>query len=224
MISFTSGGVLPRYTKAAVFVDGSFLEMLIRERFPGKQLSIRPFLSQILDPFNNMRSLDFMRLIRTYYYDAVPEDLSRVDSNLRERIQKKIEFLDYLEEFCNNVDVRRGFLRIGHDPDGPMKQKGVEVSMGSDMAIIAWMGKVDEIVIVGADGDLVPAVDVAKRAMITVHLISDARKLNPNLKKAVDTYYLNLADFVEERTLLYDPSAFTDPGALPVELSRLYHH
>ena len=60
--------------------------------------------------------------------------------------------------------------------------------------------------------------------MVSVHLISDQKKVNPYLKRAVDTYRLNLASFIEQSELLYDPSAFSDPGALPVELSKLYHH
>ncbi len=217
----TGSGPTPKYVKTAVFVDGGFLETLVRERFRGKQLCIRPFLSRVLEPINRNRSIEFLRSVRTYYYDAIPEDLSRINENLRERFQKKIEFLNYLEEFCERVDVRRGFLRFSGDPNKRPEQKGVDVSMGSDIALISWMGKIDEIVIVAADGDLVPAVEVAKRAMVVVHLISDAKKVNPNLKKTADTYFLNLEEFIKEADTLILAGGLSDPAGLPVELSKL---
>lgn len=50
------------------------------------------------------------------------------------------------------------------------KQKGVDMRLGLDVASLAFKGQVDQIVIVAADGDFVPAAKLARREGIDVIL------------------------------------------------------
>jgi uncharacterized LabA/DUF88 family protein len=207
-------GPTKRYIKTVVLIDGEFLENVVRDSFQGKVLHLRPFLPKIASAFD--ADLEISDSIRTYYYDAVHEVPSD-DPNFEEKRRKKIALLNYLEENCPKVEVKRGFLRFPADPEEGLEQKGVDALLSSDMALIAWMGKVERIILVAADGDYVPAVEVAKRAMTNVYLLSDKKKLSPHLKRTVDIWKLNLADLMSELGV-HDPKTIAEAGVIPTEL------
>jgi len=214
-----SPGFPPRYSKSVVFVDGGFVEKLIEKRFPDKQIPVRLFLSQVLLPLNQGRGLNQLELVRTYWYDAVPDDLEGIPKELMETVRKKTILLEYIDEWCENVDVKRGIVKFSSK--NGLRQKGVDVFMGADIALNAWTGRIDDIVLVAQDGDFVPAVEVAKRAMVKVHLITDMDGLSIDLKKAADTYFPKLGDWLEQSKMLYDPSQITDGGGIPSSLTIL---
>lgn len=214
-----SPGYPPRFSMSAVFVDGGYIDKLVTKRFPGKQLAVRPFLGQLLDILNSGRAPDFLKAVRTYWYDAVPEDTEGFPDHLKEAVKKNVRFLDYIDEHCNNVDVKRGLVKYSIKEG--LRQKGVDVFMGADIALTAWTGRVSDIVLVAQDGDFVPSVTVAKSAMVQVHLITDSEGLSLDLKKACDTFYLKLGDWLQQSKLIHDPSEITDGGGVPSSLSSL---
>jgi len=205
----------PRIVRSIILIDGAFLEKLIEEDFLGKSMKIKPFIQKI-PQLMKRKAPETIHYIRTYYYDSVRK--GRIPEEFKEKFEKKIAFLDWIEENCEWVDVKTGFITPAEKEKDGFRQKGADVLLGSDLALIAWSGKIDCIIIVAADGDYVPAVQVAKSAMINVYLISDKRKVNLELKKAVDLFELNLSDFIkqEQQSLIFDPSSLDQPEGLPV--------
>jgi uncharacterized LabA/DUF88 family protein len=64
----------------------------------------------------------------------------------------------------------KNFQATDDDFDIDTKQKGVDMRMGLDVASLAFKGQVDQIVMVAADGDFVPAAKLARREGIDVIL------------------------------------------------------
>lgn len=62
------------------------------------------------------------------------------------------------------------FLPVDEDFEIDTKQKGVDMRLGLDVASLAFKGQVDQIVIVAADADFVPAAKLARREGIDVIL------------------------------------------------------
>lgn len=64
----------------------------------------------------------------------------------------------------------QNFVPIDDDFEIDTKQKGVDMRLGLDVASLAFKGQVDQIVIVAADADFVPAAKLARREGIDVIL------------------------------------------------------
>lgn len=62
------------------------------------------------------------------------------------------------------------FIPTDHDFEIDTKQKGVDMRLGLDVASLAFKRQVDQIVIVAADADFVPAAKLARREGIDVIL------------------------------------------------------
>lgn len=64
----------------------------------------------------------------------------------------------------------KSFVPSDDDFEIDTKQKGVDMRLGLDVASLAFKGQVDQIVIVAADADFVPAAKLARREGIDVIL------------------------------------------------------
>ena len=69
-----------------------------------------------------------------------------------------------------------------------MRQKGVDLRIGVDIALMAKDGLVDRIVLVAGDSDLVPAMKLARREGVQVVLVSLGHGIKPILKEHADFY------------------------------------
>lgn len=74
---------------------------------------------------------------------------------------------DSLKRLLKNPDQ---FQPSDDDFEHDIKQKGVDMRLGLDVASLAFKRQVDQIVIVAADGDFVPATKLARREGIDVVL------------------------------------------------------
>lgn len=68
------------------------------------------------------------------------------------------------------IDEAGSFVPTDADFEVDTKQKGVDMRLGLDVASLAFKGQVDQIVIVAADADFVPAAKLARREGIDVIL------------------------------------------------------
>jgi uncharacterized protein (TIGR00288 family) len=68
------------------------------------------------------------------------------------------------------IEDPEGFVPLDSDFDIDTKQKGVDMRLGIDVASLAFKKQVDQIVIVAADADFVPAAKLARREGIDVVL------------------------------------------------------
>jgi uncharacterized LabA/DUF88 family protein len=69
-----------------------------------------------------------------------------------------------------------------------LRQKGVDLRIGLDVALMATNRLVDRIVVVSGDSDLVPAMKVARREGVQVVLISMSSTIKASLQEHADLY------------------------------------
>lgn len=143
--------------RAAVFIDGAYLDWLI-SREPG-MLRIR-----IHDLIPSM--LGETVLFRAYWYDCLPLDKTLLD--------RKERFLGYLKGLPK-VDIRLG--RMGLRDGGTFVQKGVDVSLAVDLVALATQGAISQAHLVTGDSDFAPAVRYAKASGVSVKLWYGGRSL-----------------------------------------------
>ena len=76
-----------------------------------------------------------------------------------------------------------------------MKQKGVDMKIGLDIASLAYKKKVDQIVLIAGDSDFVPAAKLARREGIDFILDPMGKQINAELFEHIDglrSYYQSL--------------------------------
>lgn len=211
--------------KAVVFIDGAYLESFVQQKFPGKQMNVPGLLPRL--EYNTASHFnESYEVIRTYYYDAIPEpDYTQppaiVQKHEKKRMKKQ-QFLEYLMDNCSKLDVVKGLVKV--KGNGDLEQKGVDVSLGADMALMANQGRVDVIILISGDADFVPAVEVAKRAMVNVYLIAERGTTSKALRRAVDWFSSSLEELVVGNqmigsNLIHDPKSSVHPDSIPVDLS-----
>ena len=67
-----------------------------------------------------------------------------------------------------------------------MKQKGVDMKIGVDIASLAYKRQVDRIILIAGDSDFVPASKLARREGIDFILDPMWRHINPDLHEHID--------------------------------------
>lgn len=67
-----------------------------------------------------------------------------------------------------------------------MRQKGVDMKIGLDIASLAYKKQVDQIILVAGDSDFVPAAKLARREGIDFILDPMGNTINPNLFEHID--------------------------------------
>jgi uncharacterized LabA/DUF88 family protein len=69
-----------------------------------------------------------------------------------------------------------------------LRQKGVDLRIGLDVAMMAKDRLVDRVVIVSGDSDIVPAMKIARREGVQVVLVSLNHAIKANLRQHADLY------------------------------------
>lgn len=192
--------------KVAVLIDGAFLRKKYRAAF---RQDITP---QDVEKFVK-KSLHFLGLsgaeYRAYFYDCRPCDAktSLPISNRALNFENSPQFRsgNALLDGISNLDffaVREGqllfsgwslkkacYTETSHTDasfDPKLSQKGVDMKIGLDVAWISYEKTFDRIVLVTADSDFIPAIKVARRGGIFVHLLTLNHGVLAALKKNAD--------------------------------------
>ena len=169
--------------KAAVFIDGGYLNKINTEKF---KLDYQKLVSCLLG--------SSMELWRAYYYNCLPYKSSNPSEDDKERFNNAQRFYDCLKKFPR-MSVRLGKLKYrGEDKNNKpiFEQKQVDLMLGLDIASVCLSGKVETVILVSGDGDMLPAVKTAKDENIIVRLAHGAS----------DTYDQALWDEADERIAL----------------------
>jgi len=177
-------------------MDGGFVKKKISQqhhRFPTTQ-DITGLCQVIL----NKPALQGFRLFRVYFYDAPPYEgtstnpINRVPVNFSATPQA-VQNQNLLRslELQPNFAVRRGTLLLSgwklgsgamkalatkqrplnaHDLVPDLKQKGVDMRIGLDIAWLSLKKIVDAMVLVTSDSDFIPAMKVARKEGVQVFL------------------------------------------------------
>ena len=120
-------------------------------------------------------------LLRAYFYDGVPEDIPIKKKNFLEALQKqgiqlRTKILKNRYHMCNNCNV----------PTLKSIQKGVDVSLATDILRHAFQQTCEICIVVSGDADYKDAIEVAKDKGIKVWVASFKSALSSEVERTVD--------------------------------------
>jgi len=198
--------------RVAILLDGGFLTKKLSRRFHRypTPTDIDDECQRVLA----LPALKDTQLLRIYFYDAPPLqkvivnplDGTRCDLGTTSTATNAASLQEGLE-LLPNFAVRRGQLQIlgwklgaaalksiQKSPRTPIaadfvpdiKQKGVDLRIGLDIAWISLKRLVDIIVVVTGDADLVPSFKLARREGVRIYLDHMGHAVSRDLKVHVD--------------------------------------
>ena len=169
-----------RVDRAAVFIDGGYLDKLLREDFPGTHIDYRKLLGEL--------SRGGREVFRANYYTALSYQSNPPTLDEEDRREAQVGFLSCLRRIpgfrvclgkLERRDTREGF---------EYRQKRVDVMLAIDVARLAMNGQVSELILFAGDSDFVPLLDLARELGIKVRLFhsKDPRHCHRDLYEAAD--------------------------------------
>ena len=197
----------------AILIDGPFAIKVLDARL--KRFPTLADLASLVGRVASSSDLAGWRCLRTYFYHAWPakgrirNPIDGVETDLAttEVFRKHTELIRGLE-MMSGVAVRLGEVsvdgwKLGHaalrasrgnqervlgarDLIPDIKQKGVDLRIGLDIARLALTGRVQAIVVVTGDSDFVPAFKFARREGVQVILDSLGRGTKRELQVHAD--------------------------------------
>ena len=139
--------------RVMIFIDaGYFTDHWLKNecRIPRDEFNFRQFSKKISIGFTDLRN---PRLIRTYYYDGLP------DERHAKKFGEQKKFHDNLNRLMGNFQVRVGKME---KRKGEWVQKGVDAVLAVDMVEKAFLDQYDVAIIIAGDQDHLPAVEAVK--------------------------------------------------------------
>jgi uncharacterized LabA/DUF88 family protein len=194
----------------AVLLDGGFIR---RKLGTGKSPVDASLIGEFVDRITQLPCLGGMRLHRVYFYDAEPLnavatiplgggtiDFGRSAVAVRsKRVQAALITKPFLalrlgELFHEGWRLKRQVLQkegprieIGSDDFQPdIRQKGVDMRIGLDIASLTLKRQVQVVVLVTADSDFVPAMKFARREGAQLFLITLGHGIRDGLREHAD--------------------------------------
>jgi len=149
--------------KSAVFLDGGYLDKILRFDHGGKRIDFGKLASKMAEPDE---------LLRAYYYHCLPYQSSPPTNEERTRYASMHRFVTALG-FLPRFEVRLGRLAFrGTNANGEpiFMQKRVDNMVGVDMALLAGKGKITNLSLMSGDSDFIPSIEAVKREGILVTL------------------------------------------------------
>lgn len=154
--------------RVAIFIDGANLLHALSQDFDRIDIDFPSLVTKLVDE---------RRLVRTYYYTALPGQ--ELDP---ERYKRQQKFLDALERKPYFTVV---LGRLERRATGYV-EKGVDISLAVDMLDLAYNDVYDTAILLSGDGDFARAVEVVKRLGKHVENASTRSCLSFHLRKTCD--------------------------------------
>ena len=157
--------------RVAIFIDGAYLEFVLRDEFQEARIDHQT-LSKCLAGDSD--------ILRTYYYHCPAYQGNPPTKDESERYAAQRRFFTALENIPRYT-VRLGRLAYrGLDQAGRPRyeQKRVDILLGVDMVQLAAKQAIQEAVLVSGDSDFIPAVLAAKQEGVLVRLFHGAKPHN----------------------------------------------
>ncbi|MBS3142507.1 NYN domain-containing protein [Candidatus Woesearchaeota archaeon] len=123
-------------------------------------------------------------LLRCYYYDAVPETIPMKKKQFLNALQRKGMQLRLKVLKSRTIQCPSCSKLITRDV-----QKGVDVSLATDILRHAWQQTCDICIIVSGDEDYKDAIDVAKDKGIKIWIVSFRDSLSSELGRSADRVF-----------------------------------
>lgn len=148
-------------SRIAVFIDGAYLEFLLRQEFGAPKIDFELLVRQIAGTHE---------LLRTYYYDCLPFQSEPPTEDERHRFSRRQAFHTALTRIPR-FQLRLGKLARRQD-DGKLRyeQKRVDILLAVDLVQLAAKRQVTDAALLAGDSDFLPAIEAAKSDGIVVHL------------------------------------------------------
>jgi len=173
--------------KAAILIDGAYLEMLLIKEHDRAQVDYHKLALGLVKKVSRFVGQS-VHLLRSYYYHALPWAPPDPTEEERERVYKKQGFfhrLEYLPRF--EVKLGRTQRSVAEDGAVSFEQRGVDVQLVADMVNLAARGQVDHIILVAPGSDYVPVVKMVKDMGVVVHLVHGGNlSSNAEMRKESD--------------------------------------
>ncbi len=183
--------------RLAVFIDGGYLDVLARDHF--KVWVDYAKLSDQIVAVVASKTPEPVDRLRTYYYHSLPYQSNPPTPIEAQRYSQKhrlFERLRYLDRF----EIRLGRLMPrGADSAGiPIfQQKGVDLLLGLDFALLSGKRQITHAAVVSGDSDLKPAFDVARTEGISLWLFHGPRQGRGGINTVASELYLAADERVE---------------------------
>lgn len=150
--------------KIGIFIDGGYMANILDQYFGRSSIDYEKFAQWVAGDAT---------ILRVQYYDCLPYQSPSPSMDERTRLSKKQRFFDALNrlprfEIRQGRLVFRGVDKNGHDI---FEQKGVDLLLGLDLALLAIKQRIDRAALVSGDRDLLPAVQIVKREGVVVCLV-----------------------------------------------------
>lgn len=119
--------------------------------------------------------------LRAIFYDGVPENIPLKKKNFHDAlqhngIQLRTKILKNREHYCTKC----------HNKDMRTVQKGVDVSLATDILRHAWQNSCDICIVVSGDEDYKDAIECAKERGVKVWVASFKNSLSADLRRSAD--------------------------------------
>ena len=163
--------------KAAVLIDGGYLDALNLNHFGKRRIDFLQFSEELCNPSNSYR-------FRTYWYNAPPWQDNPPTPKQSRQLAGYQKFTSSLER-KPRFTVRAGVCKMNVTTSRP-EQKGVDVLLACDLVRLAARNVITRAIIIGGDADFVPAVGIAKEELIITELIYYPGSCSPALWDACD--------------------------------------
>ena len=147
----------------AVFLDGGYIEKVLRYDFGEPRIHFGRLAKEMIKPDE---------LLRAYYYHCPPYQSNPSTEEERERYANSHRFFTALS-FLQRFEVRLGRLEFrGLDENGEpiFVQKRIDCMIGVDMALLAGKGRITTLALFSGDSDLIPAIEAVKIEGVLVKL------------------------------------------------------
>jgi uncharacterized LabA/DUF88 family protein len=149
--------------RAAVFLDGGYLDKVLQYDHKGKRIDYSKLAQKMVEPDE---------LLRAYYYNCLPYQSNPPTEDERKRYASMHTFVTALR-YLPRFEVRLGRLAYrGMNSDGEriFIQKRVDNMVGVDMALLAGKGKITGLSLLSGDSDFIPSLEAVKREGVLVTL------------------------------------------------------
>lgn len=194
-------------TKVNILFDGGFFEKKFLEKNPGKKHmtanDVMAEVQEIMDCLKQKTNGETQDILfRVFYYDCAPfsgtiknytgknNDINFSESQTYKVKKQLLSQLCLLDKFA----VRLGELSFdGWKQDLHNKkwkpdfhQKGVDMKIGLDMALMAMKHTADKVVLVAGDSDFIAPIKFVRTEGLQVYLYSMGHKIKSKLKEHCD--------------------------------------
>lgn len=154
--------------RVVIFIDGANMFHGLIEEFDNIQIDYGKLAQKLTDN---------RKLIRTYYYTALPDQNKEPDRyRKQQRFLSTLQKLHYFKVVLGRLEPR----------ENTYVEKGVDIALAVDMLEMAFRNVYDVGIVLSGDGDMAKAIEVVQRMGKQIEVACIKSKLSYNLSQVSD--------------------------------------